>query len=238
MAAIRSRRHGRRRVEPTMRRLIAILVAASASALLSFADCGGRIYGYVDDAGVYHAGDGAVLFVPGSACVGFDASHVADPSPLCGIDADTDEAAVCASWPSEPPGFPFLDTSICTADIDSCDRTPCVDAGADSGTFHCLGGYDPTKIVACPSRDAVGDTFCTAYAQQFVITGQAVGVCDWNKATLEHPDAPPNICFLSSTPKLHPPVGLCLFNRMAVLGTDAAVVDEASGVGCRYPCEP
>ncbi|HEY2365663.1 MAG TPA: hypothetical protein VGH87_04720, partial [Polyangiaceae bacterium] len=178
-----------------MKRLLAGVVVMSVAVALPFADCGGLIYGYLDDAGVYHAGDGAVLFVPGSACVGFDAAHVADPSPLCGLDADTDEAGVCATWPSIPPRFPFLDTSACTSDVEACDRTPCADAGIDGGTFHCIGGYDSAKIVACPSADTIGDTFCTAYAQQFVVVGQAVGVCDWNKATLEHPDAAPNICF-------------------------------------------
>jgi hypothetical protein len=207
--------------------VIGCVIAVSPA--LPFADCGGLIYGYLDDSGVYHAGDGAVLFVPGSACVGFDAAHVADPSPLCGLDAGTDEAGVCSTWPSIPPAFPFLDTSACTADVEACDRTPCADAGTDSGTFHCIGAYDSTRLIACPSADTIGDTFCTAYAQQFVVNGHAVARCNLDAVGTEL------VCTWQTTTS---GAVVCRFNRMAVLGTDAAVVDDASGIACRYPCEP
>jgi len=180
---------------------------------------------YFDDAGVYHAPDGAVLFVPGSACVGFDASHVSDPPPACDVspDAALNDRGVpiaCSPWPSVPTGFP-INFSACIPDFSS--------GPPDGG--HCMTEEDTSLVERCPSADAVGDAYCQAWAQQFVVTGKAVATCDFGESQVFGSDN--LICFFSATEQLIE----CTGTKMVVEGTDAAP-DPVTGVVCRYPCEP
>lgn len=113
--------------------------------------CGGQLpYGFLDDAGVYHAGDGAVLFRPGSACMAWDASHLDDPPPRC------DASDQCTAWYEgvTPPGFPTV--------AGSCGPDPALD-----GATRCY----PEGVVplpSCPALGPAGDQLCAAWAQQFI----------------------------------------------------------------------
>jgi hypothetical protein len=73
--------------------------------------------------------------------------------------------------------------------------------------------------------DAVGNVYCQAWAQQFVVVGKAVATCGYGNTfgtTL--------VCDFQNIP--------CKGNTMLVSGTDAEVTDPLAGGGCRFPCQP
>jgi hypothetical protein len=182
-------------------------------------NCGGEILGYVDEAGVYHAPDGAVLFVPGSACVGFDASHVADPPPWCdnSPDAARDDGGdpvQCEGYPSVPPGFPYP--------VSGCGQE------AADGAAHCIAQFRDALDQRCPSQDSQGDAYCQAWAQQFVVAGHAVATCEYDTLSM----------VLTCTLSQYSPGADCPFNTMAVTGTDAAPYLGSTDTACRFPCQP
>src|SRR5450432_3082097 len=94
-------------------RLTLCLLAPCFATIGVFVACGGATkidIGYVDDAGVYHDEDGAVLFAPASRCIGFDASIV---PPLCTQPISTSSPdgyndPACVDWSDQlaPPTFP------------------------------------------------------------------------------------------------------------------------------------
>jgi hypothetical protein len=186
--------------------------------------CGGETLPFLDDAGVYHAADGAVVFVPGSACAGFDASHIADPAPACDISPDAalddqNTSIACEGWPSVPPGFP-IDVSGCVPDFSN--------GPPDAG--HCVSEGDQALFARCPSIDAVGDMYCQAWAQQFVVTGKAVATCGYGNTAVFGLQL---VCNYAGPQT----VQQCIGTMMDVTGTDAAP-DPVTGVVCRRPCEP
>jgi hypothetical protein len=204
----------------SVRAWLSAIAAAMAVIAVWLSSCGGALLPYLDDAGVYHAADGAVLFVPGSACVGFDASHVADPPPACDVspDAALDDAGApisCEAWPSVPSGFP-VNISGCAPDT--------TDAGG-----HCIAEGDKPLFAQCPSIDALGDTYCQAWAQQFVVVGQAVAKCLYNNPGLFGSEL---ICDFEGTATLDE----CVQSTMLITGTDAAA-NPVTGVVCRFPCQ-
>jgi hypothetical protein len=164
-----------RPMHTTMRRtsvLAVALITVTALAKLSSA-CGGSIntnYGYLDDAGAYHASDGATLFTPGSACVGFDASLI--PAACTNPDIDNLGNPDCVDWSAtlSPHGYPLSATSCLI------DNASLPDSGA-----HCspagLLDLQRTQFQQCPGSDPGGTTFCTAWAQQFVVSGTAWAPC-------------------------------------------------------------
>jgi len=126
--------------------------------------CGGQIYGnplgYLDDAGTYHASDGAVLFGPGSACSNYDPSNFArlEPQPKC---ANTD----CNTWLDSaiPPGYPM--------------HAGCQGGSCGAGlTVSANTTPEPYPVYCTPG--AVGDAYCSAFLTQFVIGGgRAIAHC-------------------------------------------------------------
>ena len=130
--------------------------------------CGGQTLPYVDDAGVYHAADGAVVFAPGTACVGWDASHLNDPPPSCATDSGFSFSAACPPWSAglTPPGYPG-GVALCE-----------YDQGSVDGSAHCASFIDDAgDFPTCPSPDTEGNQFCVAWAQQFVVNGKAFSGC-------------------------------------------------------------
>ncbi len=108
--------------------------------------CGGAFApGYLDDAGVYHLGDGATLFVPGSACVGWDAAHASDPSPPCTSSDSFDPA--CNAWIAERLAANELPLQI---------RSLCFDYGDAGNRCAIFDVYDGstgrTDVPGCGSR--------------------------------------------------------------------------------------
>lgn len=181
----------------------------------AFVDCGGAALPYVDDAGVYREADGAVIFTPGSACVGWDASHVHDPPPSCTKNPDP----VCEAWITArtPPGSPINDTL--------CFITQLAEPGVCSATWE-LGSM--TVLPNCPSADPVGDEFCLAWASQFfvhneharircILVNDAAGLHCWPGAPgTDQNDYP---CFGEDSPGMFVDFG-------------------EGGAGCELPCSP
>jgi hypothetical protein len=135
-----------------------------AAGRLASPGCGGEVSPYIDEAGVYRAADGAVIFVPAGACTGWDASHLDDPAPACTVG----DAPICVSWYAgvTPPGYP-VDTSGCEGDPGSTDGSAhCAQLTSDAGDFP-----------ICPELGPVGDLFCQAWGQQFVINGRGLSTC-------------------------------------------------------------
>jgi hypothetical protein len=200
-----------------------IIRASCASALVgaavvrsTLAGCGGQFEpGYIDDSGVYHAGDGAVLFVPGIACVGWDAAHLDDPSPNCNSDA---AGPLCTSWIAgcSPPGFPF--------DVSYCEDDP----GSNDGSAHCAM-ISPTSTINCPSLDALGDTFCVAWAQQFVMNGTAISYCRQSPVDLTF-----GCTLIATVDDAGRSLGVCVDENANPTGM---YVRLDGGAQCQRPCQ-
>ena len=200
----------RERSRPPGRRLAAALVAA-------FLACGGSSLPYFDDAGVYHAADGATVFTPGAACVGWDASHVNDPPAQC----DGQDASECEVFLAEhsPPGSPI--------DHTDCDPN---DAGKYPGTCTAAWTFESPNTIYphCPGVGPAGDEFCTAWASQFFVHGERApfscivvndidGLACWPGHGSLYPDYPCPMWPYSS-------------------GMYVEFVD--GGSGCELPCTP
>jgi hypothetical protein len=201
-------------------RTSAIVRTSCCGALVGLAiasSCGGQIIGYLDDAGVYHASDGAVLFSPGAACAGWDASHVADPAPACdgGPDDDSGDGGdpICTLWALgfSPPGFPINESY--------CGQTN------DAGRL-CVKSGEPFAVAEqCPAQSAAGNAFCSAWAQQFVVKGTATSFCD----AVQGPNQ--TWLFGCTTTAYGAYKGFCPVGTLAVVGDDG-------GASCSLPCQP
>ncbi len=119
--------------------------------------CGGQTRAYFDDAGVYHAADGAAVFTPGSACIGWDAAALNEPAPACSTFSDP----VCQAYGEAvaPPASP-INVAVCN--------------GVNDAGEVCRLQYNVDEYIAaaCPSVDSAGDTFCEAWASQFFLHGE------------------------------------------------------------------
>jgi hypothetical protein len=157
-----------------MIRLAFSIVLAAGLVVVAVQACGGKITVGYDDAGNYHTSDGGVL-VYGSACVGWDASHyLVDGGFNC--DPNNDQ---CTAWLT-PPGY--VEPYACNPNyffddagneiIDDASGFPLrdLDAGvcANSGPF-----LEPT----CDMHDPNANAFCSAFYEQFVVSGHVKGLC-------------------------------------------------------------
>jgi hypothetical protein len=188
---------------------IALSTFAGGLALWAFGACGGMVASdYLDDAGVYHLGGDGGVFAPGSACVGWDASHVADPSPACN-PADAG-GPVCQQWEAEwsPPGFPFNE-SECLSNTD--------------GGGECFKeGTGTTPSCDKFGLSAAGNEFCTAWLQQFLVKGTALSICYQFESTFR--------CSIGSNAQQMEVCGEET-GLVATVGSDGGVV-------CSPPCAP
>jgi len=186
------------------RRRAALFVVSGSSVIACvLASCGGRTTdpsvpnGYVDDAGAFHSTDGAIIFAPGSACVGFDAASwtsSVDPSTEWGItamnipcDADQD----CAIF---PPGYPYGSTKcsagLCTS---STGTPPPCNVGVD-GDEYCTALYQ--QFVRATGAKAIASCVpCKQWALNIgCISGGCLTGCSWSHSTfssalfVERPD--------------------------------------------------
>jgi hypothetical protein len=144
--------------------------------VLYASSCGGQIYGnplgFLDDAGTYHSPDGAVLFGPGSSCVGYDPAKFAQLEPLPACEGDD----FCKSWlaATVPPGYPFGAPKCSKDSVQPTNDTPSVCGAywrvASTSTYS----LNPIYCTPGPS----GDAFCRAFLNQFVVGGgQAGALC-------------------------------------------------------------
>jgi hypothetical protein len=155
---------GRSRVAAAVTWLTALLTAA--------ATCGGQIAlgveGTLDDAGEFHLPDGAILFAPGSACVGYDAGGWT--TPPCTTQCVLDEAgtnAQCLAWAASLGPAELTTFGVCRQNGEDDAGIPICECGA-------FGGLGPPCDYE--NYDA-GNAFCSAWAQQFVTGGTAVARC-------------------------------------------------------------
>jgi hypothetical protein len=197
-----------------MRAIVGIVCSASLALalggfVLSGASCGGQLTeNYLDDAGVYHTSDGALL-VPASACAGWDASHAADPDPTCQIYGGDDPA--CDAWLSlsVPPNLP-IDSTTCTS-------------SNDAGSLVCgklwADRFSSEYTTKCPKDDArqTSAPLCSAWLDQFVVGHRALGACTWTGLGDNFVCTPmPSQCSESMIP----------------------IEADDGGVGCAFPCTP
>jgi hypothetical protein len=168
---------------------------------------------YVDDAGDYHAPDGAVVFTPGSACVGWDASHLDDPAPLC------DDAGACEAYIANrsPPGSPVIDKSC-----ESTNGYP---------PYQCAVNWDfgnsNSEIPSCSGLTKDADDYCAAWLSQFFVHGERPQV----QCAGDDVGNGPYSCFPGAR-------GGVPWNVPCGIGISLQVEFIDGGVGCEAPCTP
>ncbi len=166
-----------------LRAALRITTIACATGVFAAGACGGMVVGYdipggLDDAGVFHQPDGAILFAPGSGCTGFDAAIFEAP-PSCQIqvrssevDPIPDENSRCAVWGAGALTIHYpVDTYCVPCDLgDKC--------AADAGKCIAVLGAPKTPALRC-NPGAAGDAYCAAFFQQYVRgNGVAAGRCE------------------------------------------------------------
>jgi hypothetical protein len=146
-----------------------MIASALAGMVVLWFACGGRVFrgipGSLDDSGAFRSMDGAIVFAPGSFCVG----PLANPynHPLCDECGSNDDVVACRKWLETHTPFQDLPDaswqSACRVLDDEKDR--CVVHAVDFPLQLCEPG---------PS----GDAYCSALYQQFVVNGgKAVAYC-------------------------------------------------------------
>ncbi len=207
--------------------IVLTAVGVPLGATLVVFGCGGGVakeFGYLDDAGVYHAEDGSVLFVPGSACVGFDGSTV----PVACTDttpAGEFSDPACLAWVAQltPPGYPVW-TTLCQPD------GPNPDASAHC-QLYTLPDFTTPTFVRCPEVSAAGTQFCSAWLQQFVSQGHTWSACEELDIALQPPAQNILTCGVGGPPTARCPDGTsCTQNTICVTadGTNYKCVEPCS----------
>lgn len=138
-------------------RAVGIVATAVAAALV--VTCGGRLGGQLpgtlEDGGIFRAPDGAIVFSPGSACQGYDASGWSQH-----LSCAVDDGSNCRAW-GEALGPPHLPVA-----------GGCVTSDTDAAT-SCELTYS-VATEPCDYATPAGDAFCAAWATQF-LRGGALG---------------------------------------------------------------
>jgi hypothetical protein len=214
---------------------LALIATLGCTLTVVAASCGGKVVpGYVDDAGSYHAPDGAIVFGAGLHCVGFDAAAISvldaaiawNPSPTVGGECDA--ATQCDYL--LPSGAPLVE-AVCMA-IGVEDASTC---RLSDVTMNVL---NPTVPTCTPGLD--GDAYCGAFFQQFVaaLNAHAIGRCAQCR-DVTGSSGQRNYCKV-------PYAGYCVsdcpfpavsFEEGALLG-HLSVVRGDQPPHCEVPCQP
>lgn len=145
-----------------MTRALPFIAVLAVTGVAIAAACGGQVYGnplgYLDDAGVFHSPDGAVVFGPGSACIGYDSATFDTVWPRASCSTDDE----CNQWlrAHVPTGYAWGAT--CALD------------GTSSTSKSCYAhfiGEQPTintgaGVYCTPGPE--GDAYCNALLNQFI----------------------------------------------------------------------
>jgi hypothetical protein len=209
-----------------------VIIGGLAVGIATTERCGGQLAdGHFDPDGDFHSSDGAVLFGPGTSCVGYDAAGLVGTAPewqvgivvtsiACDMDAGERDQPFCIS--ALPAGL-SMPASPASPDPN----------GYYNGPFYHIECEPPGMCnantggtnVSCPGTGETGDFYCTEFYQQFVAApgAQALASCQpcADLHTTNDVCSGPYVCIPNC----------CSAGGFCVQRGDAAA-------GCEYPCQP
>jgi hypothetical protein len=210
--------------------LAAAAVVTAAGVVIVLA-CGGQVYGnplgYLDDGGVFHSPDGAIVFGPGSACVGYD--RAAFDSILPAISCSTDDD--CNQWlhAHVPTGYAYDATCTQAGAVKKCNAQfiggqPTINTGAG---VYCTPGPE-------------GDAYCTALLNQFLLgdghsRSSCVRLCQLNSPENNPPYCEPGTDQYKCSPAQ--PLENCACDQTTLAKLELCV-DRGDASHCEAPCTP
>jgi len=215
-----------------MRRLLFNIVAATTTGLAAVAACGGEVFGnpigYLDDGGVFHSPDGAVVFGPGSACPGYDSAAFASlgSSEPCSTDQE------CADWFRAHAPSNYTWNAKCTQGIETTAKTCTADFVNEVATVNTGAG------VSC-TPGAEGDAYCTAMYGQFLLGDARVSSTCTHLCKMHIPEQGPPYCesgtdvYKCSTGR---PGESCTCDDTPLANLELCVERGDGGEHCEVPC--